>query len=164
MGRFAAVAETLPAASRRVLDRARQLGIEIEIDRFPQGTRTAADAAAAIGCEVGAIVKSLVFMVDERPVVALVPGDRRLDPVALAAAMSGSHARRASLEEARAATGYAVGGTPPFGYPGPVPVLADPGLREHEQVWAAGGTPDTVFPIDPIVLAEAAGAVWAPVI
>ncbi len=157
------MSEALPAASRRVLDRARELGIEIGIERYPQGTRTAADAAAAVGCEVSAIVKSLVFMVDDRPVVALVPGDRRLDPTALAKVVSGSDARRATLEEARAATGFAAGGTPPFGYPGPVQVVADPGLQRHAMVWAAGGTPDTVFPIDPTVLVEAAGAFWAPV-
>ncbi len=157
------MAEPLPAASRRVLDRARELGIEIGIERYPQGTRTAADAAAAVGCEVSAIVKSLVFIVDDRPVVALVPGDRRLDPTALAKVVAGSDVRRATLEEARAATGYAAGGTPPFGYPGPVQVVADPGLQRHATVWAAGGTPDTVFPIDPTVLVEAAGAVWAPV-
>jgi Cys-tRNA(Pro) deacylase len=157
------VTEPLPPASRRVAEGARLLGLEIEIDRFPQGTRTAADAAAAIGCDVSAIVKSLVFMVDDRPVVALVPGDRRVDPVALAEAMNGSSARRASLEEARAATGYAAGGTPPFGHTDQPPVVADPSLRRHDVVWAAGGTPDTVFPIDPMKLAEAAGAIWAPV-
>ena len=157
------MAEPLPAASRRVLNRARELGLELEIERFPQGTRTAADAAAAIGCEVSAIVKSLVFMVDDRPVVSLVPGDRRLDPAALAGVIGGNGARRASLDEARAATGYAAGGTPPFGYPEPVPVVADLGLRRHEVVWAAGGTPDTVFPIDPVKLVEATGATWARV-
>ncbi|MGH8874464.1 MAG: YbaK/EbsC family protein [Acidimicrobiia bacterium] len=153
----------LPAASERVRAAAAGLGLDIEVRLFSEGTKTAADAAAAIGCEVAAIVKSLVFLVDGRPVVVLVPGDLRLDTAKLAAALGGSHARRATLEEVREATGYAAGGTPPFGHARPLRVLADPALRRHQALWAAAGTPTTVFPITVEDLEGASGATWADV-
>ncbi len=101
---------------------------------------------------MAAIVKSLVFVViddkgGEEPVVALVPGDLRLDTDALASTAGAVKSRRASLEEVRAATGYSAGGTPPFGHITPLRVFADPALRRHDPVWAAAGTPTTVFPI-----------------
>lgn len=151
---------TLPGATERVVAAALAAGLAINVRTFPEGTKTSAEAAAAVGCPVSAIVKSLVFMVDDRPVVGLLPGDRRLDTAKLAAAAGGLAARRASLDEVRDATGYAAGGTPPFGYPAPVPVYADPGLRRHGEVWAAGGTPTTVFPIALDALVEVSGAVW----
>ena len=93
-------------------------GVEPQIRRFPEGTKTAADAAAqAIGCDVAQIVKSLVFMADGRPVIAFTSGANRVDPSKLARVAGASEARRATPEEARAATGFAVGGTPPFGHP-----------------------------------------------
>ena len=96
----------------RVADAARGAGLDLEIRRFPEGTRTAEDAARAIGCEVGQIVKSLVFMADERPVVALVSGADRVDTERLAAATGATTTRRATGDEARTATGYAIGGVP----------------------------------------------------
>ncbi len=152
---------TLPPSSARVAAAARDLGLEIDVHVFPKGTKTSADAAAAIGCELAAIAKSLVFTVDGEPVIAIMPGDTRLDPAKLAAATGGARAKRASLEEARAATGYAAGGTPPFGHPQPLPVLADHRLRRHAEVWAAGGTPTTVFPITLEDLIRTSGATWA---
>ena len=103
-------------------------GVTIEVTRFPEGTRTAADAAAAIGCEVAAIVKSLVFVVDGvGPVLALTSGANRVDTDRLGAHFGGAGpARQAKPDEARAATGYAIGGTPPFGHPAPVPTCATP--------------------------------------
>lgn len=153
----------LPATSQRVVAAGAELGIAVEPRVFPEGTKTSADAAAAIGCEVSQIVKSLVFMVDEQPVVALLRGDQRLDTERLAAAVGGSTARRASLDEAREATGYAPGGTPPFAHVRPLIVLADEGLRQHEELWAAAGTPTTVFPIGLDDLIRASGARWAQV-
>ena len=141
------VAIPLPDASNRVIEAARRLGLDLTIHHFPDGTKTSADAAAAVGCELSAIAKSIVFMADERPVVAILPGDRRLDPVKLAKAVGAEKARRASLDEARRATGFAAGGTPAFGYPAPIPVYLDQGLEIHEQVWSAAGTPTTVYPI-----------------
>lgn len=146
----------LPAASERFVAAAAHHGIDFAIRRFPEGTKTAADAAAAIGCAVADIVKSLVFMVDEEPVVVLIPGDRRLDTARLGALVGGS-ARRATLDEVKAHTGYAAGGTPPFGHASDVETLIDRSLLNQELVWAAAGTPDTVFAIPARELVEAAG-------
>lgn len=154
---------SLPPAAVRVLAAAAALGLQIEIHQFPDGTKTSADAAAAVGCELSAIAKSLVFMADDRPVVAILSGDRRLDPQKLASVMGASSARRASLEEARLATGYAAGGTPAFGYPQPLPVWVDNGLERHEEVWSAAGTPTTVFPIQLTDLVRASGGRLADV-
>jgi len=140
---------------------AAEAGLRIDVTEFPEGTKTAADAAAAIGCEVAAIVKSLVFVVDEEPVVALVPGDRRLDTDRLAQTAGGNHVRRASLEEVREATGFAAGGTPPFGHARTLRVFADHALRRHDPVWAAAGTPTTVFPISLADLERISRPRWA---
>jgi prolyl-tRNA editing enzyme YbaK/EbsC (Cys-tRNA(Pro) deacylase) len=145
-------------AVERFTASARALGIEPRVRRFPQGTKTAGDAARAIGCDVAQIVKSLVFVVDDRPVIAFTSGANRVDPVRLAEVAGGSVARRATPEEARAATGFAVGGTPPFGHPEPVPGYLDPDLVDFEEVWAAAGTPDSVFPLTPEDLRRASGA------
>jgi len=151
----------LPTASLRLVHWAAGEGLDVDVRVFPEGTKTAGDAARAVGCDVAAIVKSLVFMVDDEPVVALVPGDRRLDLEKLAEAAGGSGSRRASLDEVRAATGYAAGGTPPFGHG--CRVFADPELNRHDPVWAAAGTPTTVFPISIAELARVAHATWAPI-
>ncbi|HEY7703545.1 MAG TPA: YbaK/EbsC family protein [Acidimicrobiia bacterium] len=137
----------LPGSTLKVVDAAREAGLQIDVSEFPDGTKTASEAAAAIGCPVGAIVKSLVFMVDDWPVLALVPGDRRLDPDLLAGAAQGAEVRRATLDEVRSFTGFAAGGTPPFGHAGRLKIFADVALRRHDPVWAAAGTPTTVFEI-----------------
>lgn len=147
---------------------AEELGLQLDVRVFPEGTKTAPDAAAAVGCPVAAIVKSLVFVVEHRdetsePVLVLVPGDRRLDTDRLAEVAEARSCRRASLEEVREATGYAAGGTPPFGHVRPVRVYADRSLRRHDPVWAAGGTPTTVFPISLEDLDRAVQPVWADV-
>ncbi len=159
------MAAELPDASRRLLAAVPELQTEIHF--FPAGTKTAGDAAAAIGCPVSAIVKSLVFVVagggTEEPVLALVPGDLRLDTAKLAEAAGADSSRRASLDEVRETTGYAAGGTPPFGHSRPVRVFADPGLRRNDPVWAAGGTPTTVFPISLEDLDRLASPIWADI-
>jgi prolyl-tRNA editing enzyme YbaK/EbsC (Cys-tRNA(Pro) deacylase) len=142
-------------AIERFTDAARAEGIEPRVRRFPEGTKTAADAARAIGCEVAQIVKSLVFVADEQPVIALTSGANRVDPSKLARAAGAWEARRASPEEARAATGFAVGGTPPFGHPERVRSYLDPELLAFQEVWAAAGTPDSVFPLTPSELQKA---------
>jgi prolyl-tRNA editing enzyme YbaK/EbsC (Cys-tRNA(Pro) deacylase) len=143
-------------------------GLAAEVRHFPEGTKTADDAAAAIGCPVSAIVKSLVFVVGhgetEEPVVALVPGDLRLDTGRLAEAAGGDRSRRATLEEVRDATGYVAGGTPPFGHARALRVFADPSLRRNDPVWAAAGTPTTVFPISLTELDRLAAPVWADLV
>ncbi len=142
-------------------------GMERSIREFPDGTKTAEDAANAIGCPVSAIVKSLVFVIEdddvEEPVVALVPGDLRLDTAKLAAAAGARSARRATLEEVRSATGYAAGGTPPFGHATPLRVFAEPRLRRTDPVWAAGGTPTTVFPISIADLDRLSHPTWTDI-
>jgi prolyl-tRNA editing enzyme YbaK/EbsC (Cys-tRNA(Pro) deacylase) len=142
----------------RVVQAAASAGLPIEVVRFPHGTRTAEDAARAVGCSVAQIVKSLVFMVDGDPVVALVSGIDRLDPDRLASAMRGTHVRRADGDEVRAATGYAIGGVPPLGHARPLPILIDGHLLAHAEVWAAAGLPDAVFRVAPLDLERAAGA------
>ncbi len=153
----------LPDASRRVVEAARERGLDIDIHLFPEGTKTSADAAAAVGCELSAIAKSLVFMVDGGPVVVIMAGDRRVDPARLAEACGGTKARRAGLDEAREATGFAAGGTPAFGYAAPVPVLIDRSLQRHAEVWSAAGTPTTVYPIALADLVAASDARWVEV-
>lgn len=133
----------------RVADAAQRAGLSISVRRFPEGTRTADDAARAIGCSVAQIVKSLVFIADDKPVMALLSGADRLDPDRLAAATGAGAVRRATGDEARAATGFAIGGVPPFGHDRDLTVLVDRRLVAHEEVWAAAGLPDAVFPISP---------------
>lgn len=154
------MAADLPRASLRLLE---SVDLDSRIQVFPEGTKTAEDAANAIGCPVSAIVKSLVFVVGDEPVVALVPGDLRLDTSKLSAAAGGGEARRASLEEVREATGFAAGGTPPFGHIRRLRVFADPALRRNDPVWAAAGTPTTVFPISLDDLDRLASPVWVSV-
>ncbi len=140
-----------------MVEAGRAIGIDVQPREFAQSTRTAAEAAAAIGVELGQIVKSLVFTVDDRPVLALVGGDRQLDEQKLAAAARGSVCRRPDAEAVRAATGFAVGGVPPFGHATAIPVFVDRGLLDYGEVWAAAGTPHVNFPVDPRRLAEATG-------
>src|SRR6202171_3565828 len=135
-------------------------GIGVAVKRFPEGTRTAVDAAKAVGCEVDQIVKSLVFVAGGRPVVALVSGANRLDETRLAA-VAGEPVTKADAEVARTATGYAIGGVPPFGHATDVPVFMDRDLLEHQVVWAAAGRPDSVFEIDPDRLRELSQATVA---
>lgn len=151
----------MSGAIDRFLAAAGVLGHPVEVRRFPEGTKTAADAARAIGCDVGQIVKSLVFVADGRPVLALTSGANRVDTGLLAGLVGASEARRATPEEARAATGYAVGGTPPFGHPEPFPTFLDPTLLAYDVVWAAAGTPDSVFRTTPEELHRATGATVA---
>ncbi|HSS61190.1 MAG TPA: YbaK/EbsC family protein [Candidatus Limnocylindrales bacterium] len=135
-------------------------GFGVTVRQFPGGTRTAVDAARAVGCDVGQIVKSLVFIAGGRPVVALVSGANRLDEGRLAE-VAGEPVVKADAETARAATGYAIGGVPPFGHATDVPVFMDRDLLGHKVVWAAAGRPDSVFEIQPERLRELSKAVVA---
>ena len=151
--------DELPEATRRLLAATRELPFDIEPVMFPEGTKTSADAAAAIGCELSAITKSMVFMAGDEPVIVLMSGDLRVDADKLTK-LTGRPARRATLEEARRFTGFAAGGTPPFGHPQPITTFADTRIRRHDELWAAGGTPTTVFPIQRDALIEATAATW----
>jgi len=129
---------------------------EFEVRRFPEGTRTAEDAARAIGCELGQIVKSLVFIAAGKPVVALMSGANRLDPSRLAQ-LAGEPVAKADAETTRTATGFSIGGVPPFGHSSPLPVYVDRDLLQYPIVWAAAGRPDSVFAIEPARLLEVSG-------
>lgn len=145
-------------AVERFRQRSRALAFDPEVTEFPQGTKTAADAARAIGCQVSQIVKSLVFVAGSEPFIALTSGPNRADTARLTALMDGRTVRRADPEEARAATGFAIGGTPPFGHPRRLKVLCDRDLLRFDVVWAAAGTPRSVFPITPDELVRISGA------
>jgi prolyl-tRNA editing enzyme YbaK/EbsC (Cys-tRNA(Pro) deacylase) len=136
---------------------------DLEIRPMDASTRTAPEAAAAVGVEVRQIVKSLVFMADDEPVLALVAGDHRLDVDKLRALLGAGQVRRAAADEVRAHTGFSIGGVPPFGHPAPLRTVLDEGLRRDPEVWAAAGTPFAVFGIAPDALAERAGATVADV-
>ncbi|GGM04387.1 aminoacyl-tRNA deacylase [Streptomyces fumigatiscleroticus] len=128
------------------------------IRRFPEATRTAAEAAAAIGCEPSRICKSLIFAADDVPVLVLVDGASRVDVELVRGELGAEKVTRADAAVVRETTGYAIGGVPPFGHRTRTRVLADRSLLAHDVVWAAAGTPYTVFPMDPRTLVAHAGA------
>ena len=134
----------------------RESGVEARIHEFSDGTASAQDAADAVGCELGQIVKSLVFVCDERPVLALVPGDRRGDPTKVAQAVDASSARVAKAHEVEEATGFAPGAVAPFPLPHVDTVLMDSALYQHEIVWAGAGSPHHIMGISPIELGRLA--------
>ena len=148
------------------VERVRQVlvanGVNTEITEFDASTRTAADAAAAIGTSVEQIVKSLVFVAGEQPVMVLASGTNRVDTRKLEALASGS-VRRASADEVRAATGFAIGGVPPLGHATPLPIYVDRDLLQFDRVWAAAGTGNAVFPIAPDRLVAICGGTVADV-
>jgi Cys-tRNA(Pro) deacylase len=139
----------------RVVEAARVRGLDIVPRRFPDGTKTAADAAAAIGVEIGQIVKSLIFAVDGDVVLAYVSGANQLDEKKLAAAAGGLKCSRVDADTVRAATGFPIGGVPPFGHTTHLRIFIDPDLLQFDEVWAAAGTWNDVFGIEPHKLVEA---------
>ena len=143
----------------RVMEAARERGLEITTKRFPEGTKTAADAAAAIGVSVGQIVKSLVFGVDSEIVMALVSGSNQLDEKKLAAAAGGAKCARVDADAVRDATGYPIGGVPPFGHSTQLRVFVDPDLLQYDEVWAAAGTWNDNFGADPNDIVRVASGV-----
>lgn len=146
-------------SAQKVVDAAQKLGLSIEVVEFEQTTRTAADAAAAIGCEVAQIVKSLCFSVNDRPVMALVSGANQLDERKLAGlcGVGRKKVKRADAEMVKAATGFSIGGVPPFGHPAPLPMYIDEDLTRFDIVWAAAGTHFAVFPLKAADLVRVSG-------
>ena len=157
------VGDPLPEATRRFVSGAIPLGVAPDIHRFPKGTKTSADAAAAVGSELGEIAKSILFEVDGAPILVIASGDRRINERKLAEWADGHRARIASLDTVRELTGFAAGGTPGIGLPKSVKIVADSGLARYRWVWSAGGTPDTVYPVALDRLIAASGARWADV-
>ena len=152
---------------QRVLDAAARKGVTIEVTRFEESTHTAAEAAAAVGAELGQIVKSLVFVVPSddgpEPLLCLVSGPNRVDLARLAAVAGESDVRRATAREAHELTGFSIGGIAPIGHSRPVRVIMDPDLGRYPIVWAAAGLPTAVFPVPPGTLRVLANATVAPI-
>ncbi len=143
---------------RTVVDAGSVLGVAVRPREFPDGTRTAVEAALAIGVDLGQIVKSLVFAVDGEVVVALVSGDNRLDEAKLARCAGGDEAWREDADTVREATGFPVGGVPPFGHREPLRVFVDEDLLGYDELWASAGTSHHNFAITPDSLVRATGA------
>lgn len=136
----------------RLAECARELGIRVQVQRLEASTRTVADAAVAVGCEEDEIAKSIVFVADGDPIVCVASGRHRVDIEKVADALDVAEVRQAAAEEVRAATGFAIGGVPPFGHD--LPVLFDEELLRHRRVWAAAGDPNSLFEVDPRELAS----------
>ena len=147
----------------RVVEAGQALGLEVQPVRFPEGTRTAVDAASAIGCDVGQIVKSLIFAVDGEVVLAYVSGSNRLDESKLAIAAGGTTCSRVDADAVRSATGFPIGGVPPFGHDSELRVFVDPDLLAYDVVWAAAGTWHDVFSLTPDQLVGASGGIVAEI-
>ena len=143
----------------RVVEAARALGLEIVPRRFPDGTKTAADAAAAIGVELGQIVKSLIFAVDGEVVLAYVSGANQLDEKKLALAAGGLKCARVDADVVRQATGFPIGGVPPFGHSTQLRVFVDPDLLQYDEVWAAAGTWNDNFGAAPADIVRVSGGI-----
>lgn len=137
----------LPARSRLVADRLAGAGIPARITTLADGAHTAALAAAALGVEVGAIANSLVFWSDDEPLLVMTSGAHRVDTAALAERLGRRSIRRATPEQVRAATGQVIGGVAPTGHPSTLVTVVDEHLAAYPELWAAGGTPETLFPL-----------------
>jgi prolyl-tRNA editing enzyme YbaK/EbsC (Cys-tRNA(Pro) deacylase) len=148
---------SLPARARRVQEELHRLGVDAEVVQTPDSARTAAEAAEAVGASVGRIVKSLVFLVDGQPVLALVSGQNQLDTKRLEA-LAGGTVARASADAVREATGFAIGGVPPVAHATDLLIFCDRDLLAYDTVWAAAGTPHAVFEIAPAELVRVTGA------
>lgn len=152
---------------QRVVDAAARKGVTIEVTVFDESTHTAAEAAAALGVELGQIVKSLVFVVSgaagSEPLLCLVSGPNRVDLARLAAVIGGSDLRRATAREAHDMSGFSIGGIPPIGHERPMRAIMDPDLGRYPVVWAAAGSATAVFPVPPGTLRILANATVAPI-
>jgi prolyl-tRNA editing enzyme YbaK/EbsC (Cys-tRNA(Pro) deacylase) len=136
----------------KVAESANTLGLELNVQRLDASTRTVKDAADAVGCQEAEIAKSIVFVCDGEPVVCVASGEHRIDMDKVAEALDSAEVRQASADEVRAATGFSIGGVPPFGHG--LPVIFDEALLSHERVWAAAGDPHSLFCVDPHELAS----------
>lgn len=150
--------EAISSSARRVQDALAAAGIAARVMELPQSTRTAGEAAEALGCRVEQIAKSLVFRRadDGRPVLVIASGKNRVDE-ALVGEHLGTGIAMADADFVRRATGFAIGGVPPLGHESPIETLIDRDLLAYETIWAAGGTPRALFPLTPQELVTATG-------
>ena len=147
--------------TEKVVRGARELGLEVQVQRLEASTRTVGDAAKAVGCQEAEIAKSIVFVADGEPILCIASGAHRVDTDKLAEALDVAELRQAAPDEVRAATGFPVGGVPPFGHD--LTVVLDEALLAHDRVWAAGGDGHSLFAIDPRRLANCLSATVAPI-
>ncbi|MCZ4119808.1 YbaK/EbsC family protein [Streptomyces sp. H39-S7] len=154
---------SLPTRSEEVARALAEAGIGGRVRQLTASARTAAEAAAALGCDVGAIANSLVFISDDEPVLVLTSGRHQVDTSALAARWGRGKLRRATPEQVRQATGQAIGGVAPVGHPQALPTVVDAALTDYPQLWAAAGTPHTVFPTTADELLRLTGGLLLPV-
>ena len=155
-------------AVRRVLDAAVRKGVTLEVVTFDESTHTALEAAAAVGADLGQIVKSLVFVAPDEgggqePILCLISGRDRVDIARLGAVSGEPDIRRATAREAYDLTGFAIGGIPPIGFERAIRVIMDPELGRYPTVWAAAGLPTAVFQVPPATLRILANATVAPI-
>lgn len=152
-----------PRATEFQQEAADRYGIEVDVHEFEEGTKTAGDAANVVGCDVAQIASGLVFDVDGEAVMVVTSGANRVSEDQLADTLGAESASMADPDLVREATGYGIGGVPPFCHENDVPVLIDRTLLDHDEVWAAAGTPEAIFPIDPETIVEVADATPADV-
>lgn len=152
-----------PRAAEFAEQAAEEFDITVDVHEFPEGTKTAEDAAGVVGCDVAQIASGLVFVADDEPVMVVTSGANRVSEARLAERLDADSVEMADPETVREATGYGIGGVPPFCHDNSIEVLIDETLLEHEEVWAAAGTPEAVFPLDPKRLAACADATPADV-
>ena len=145
----------------KVINEARELGLDVDVQTLERSTATAQEAAGAVGCHEAQIAKSLVFLADGEAMLCIASGAHRVDRSRLAEVLDAAEVTQASTDQVRAATGFAVGGVPPIGHG--LPVVLDEALLGHEQVWAAAGDGHSLFAVDPRDLARCTKAVVAPV-
>src|SRR4051812_14519286 len=145
----------------KVREAARELGLDVELRTLDDSTATVPQAAAAVGCEVGQIAKSIVFVMDGEPVVVVASGRHRIDQDKVCDALDCAEGRQASADEVRGATGFPIGGVPPIGHG--LPVIFDSALFEYELIYAAGGDGNTLFEVAPRALAGSLHALVAAV-
>jgi prolyl-tRNA editing enzyme YbaK/EbsC (Cys-tRNA(Pro) deacylase) len=156
-----------PSSKKSSVDKVREhlnrCGVAIEVMELDESTRTAVLAAEAVGSPLGAIVKSLVFLADGKPVLVLVAGDKRADPKKLARILKVKRVMIANADQVREATGFAIGGVPPVAHETKLPTLVDRNLGRFENLYAAAGSPRAVFPISYQALVEITGGQLADV-
>jgi len=152
------MSKPLPPSAQKIQEALQHLGISSQVLELPQSTRTAAEAAQAVGCAVGQIVKSLVFRGKQthQPILVLASGANRVNEQALAQ-LIGEPIEKADADFVREQTGFAVGGVPPIGHIQPLPTYIDKDLLQYEEIWAAAGTPHAVFPLTPADLVRMTG-------
>jgi prolyl-tRNA editing enzyme YbaK/EbsC (Cys-tRNA(Pro) deacylase) len=145
------------ASNVRVQQALDAAGITAQVRRLPESTHTAAAAAQVLGCEVGAIANSLVFMADGSPILVMASGAAKVDTDLVAGVIGVAEVRRATADEVRAATGFPIGGVAPVGHPAPLSTWIDVDMERFPEIWAAGGTPDSIVGLTYLGLVTATG-------